>query len=335
MAATIKDIALKAGVSAATVSRVLTNKEGFFGDKTAKKVRDAAKELGYRKNTSAMELVTKKSNDLAVIVNATKTNFSNSIIDGIQETAFPENLNVIILYAGDEDSERQKRAINTVVERSVMGVLLLSVDLAPENLEILQSANIPFCFLSISLDERNLPFISSDDFQIGYQATKYLIDQGHTKIGLAGLDYQHTITGTLRLNGYKKALSDAKIKFDEDWLSEGDYSYEAGKNTMSKYTAKTNLTAVVCGSDWAAIGVMNEARSLGLSVPENISIVAIDGTELCKIVQPQLTSVTQSFYEMGVSGVNWLLNKETRTEQSITPIEIHSRQSVRRLTMND
>ncbi|MCH4009155.1 LacI family DNA-binding transcriptional regulator [Companilactobacillus sp.] len=329
MVATIKDIAQKTGVSAATVSRVLTNKEGFFGDKTAKKVRDAAKELGYRKNTSAMELVTKKSNDLAVIVNATKTNFSNAIIDGIQEMAFPQNLNVIILYAGDEDSERQRRAINTVVERSVMGVLLLSVDLAPKNLELLQSANIPFCFLSISLDGRNLPFISSDDYQIGYQATKYLLDRGHTKIGLAGLEFERTITGVLRLKGYHQALLDAGVEPKSEWTSLGDYSYEAGQKSMTDYGAKTELTAVVCGSDWVAIGVMNQARSFGLAVPDDLSIVAIDGTNLCEIVQPQLTSVTQSFYDMGVAGVNWLLDSKKRVDQKITPITINERESVR------
>lgn len=334
MAVTIKDIATKAGVSAATVSRVLTNKEGFFGDNTAKKVRDAAKELGYRKNTSAMELVTKKSRDLAVIVNTTKTNFSNHIIDGIQKSAFEKDLNVIILYAGDTDSERQKRAIDTVIERPVMGILLLSVNLAKDNLELLQSTDIPFCFVSISLDGRKVPFICSDDYQVGYLATKYLLDHGHENIGLAGLDYTNAITGILRRQGYLKALAEADITPKDEWIAEGDFSYEAGISSMKRFGADTELTAVLAGSDWAAIGVMNQARSFGLSVPQDLSVMAIDGTELCEVVQPQLTSVTQHFFDMGVAGVNWLVQAEHPVRKEITPIEIVSRNSVTDISNN-
>lgn len=332
LATTIKDIAKMAGVSAATVSRVLANKEGFFGSSTAKKVREAAAKLGYRKNTSATELVTRKSHDLAVIVNATKTNFSNHIIDGIQAAAFPKDLNVIILYAGDFDAERQRRAINTAVNRSVMGILLLSVEVNDDNLDLLKSAQIPFCFLSISETDESLPFITSDDEEVGYLATKYLYQQGHRNIGIAGINYKNAITGELRLHGYKRALKEFKLQENTDWISAGDYSYESGELAMSTYGRNTKLTGIIAGSDMAAIGIMNQARSLGLSVPDDISIVAIDGTELCEIVQPQLTSVSQSFYEMGTLGVDWLLNKDKKVTKTITPIKVIERQSVKRLT---
>jgi len=330
MAATIKDIAKLAGVSTATVSRVLANKSAFFSEATATKVHAAATELGYQKNTAAAELVTRHSNVIAAVVNSTKTNFASQIIEGIQAEAHQHNLNVIILYAGDADSAQQRRALMTVIERPVMGILLLSVDLAPENLTLLQGSQVPYCFLSISFDGERLPYITSDDWQVGYQATQALIKQGHRRIGLAGVDRDFH-TGRQRVLGYTQALKDAGITPKAEWIQLGNYSYDAGQAAMQAYGAQTELTAIVGASDMAAIGVMNQARDLGLLVPADLSIVAIDGTELCSLVQPQLTSVSQNFYEMGIAGVQQLRSTET-LPQKITPIKLVNRQSVRMLS---
>lgn len=326
MAATIKDIAKAAGVSPATVSRVLANKEGFFGAQTAVRVREAARQLGYRKNTAATELVTQRSHDLAVIVNATQTNFANQIIEGIQATAFPADLNVIILYAGDADEERQRRALTTVIERAVRGILLLSVNLAPANLALLRSTEIPYAFLSISMQAPQTPAITSDDWQVGYQATQYLLRRGHRRIGLAAVDHQ--ITGQLRLAGYRQALTEAGVQPVDAWFQAGDYSYAAGQQAMQAYGAQPAVTAVLAGSDMAAIGVMNQARTLGLLVPADLSVMAIDGTELCEIVQPTLTSLTQSFYDMGVAGVRRLLTDQPTPPRETTAIRVVERESV-------
>lgn len=326
MAATIKDIAKAAGVSPATVSRVLANKEGFFGAQTAVRVREAARQLGYRKNTAATELVTQRSHDLAVIVNATQTNFANQIIEGIQATAFPADLNVIILYAGDADEERQRRALTTVIERAVRGILLLSVNLAPANLALLRSTEIPYTFLSISMQAPQTPAITSDDWQVGYQATQYLLQRGHRRIGLAAVDHQ--ITGQLRLAGYRQALTEADVRPVAAWFQAGDYSYVAGQQAMQAYGAQPTVTAVLAGSDMAAIGVMNQARTLGLLVPADLSVMAIDGTELCDIVQPTLTSLTQSFYDMGVAGVRRLLADQPTSPRETTAIRVVERESV-------
>lgn len=331
MAATIKDIAKLAGVSTATVSRVLANKSAFFSAATAQKVQAAAAELGYQKNTAAAELVTQRSHVIAAIVNSTKTNFANQIIEGIQAEAHRNDLNVIILYAGDADAEQQRRALMTVIERPVMGILLLSVDLAPENLTVLQQSQVPYCFLSISFDGEQLPYITSDDWQVGYQATRALINQGHRRIGLAAVDSDYH-TGRQRILGYTQALKDAGVTPPADWIQLGNYSYDAGQKAMRAYGAQTTLTGIVGASDMAAIGVMNQARDLGLSVPADLSIVAIDGTELCQLVQPQLTSVSQNFYEMGIAGVQQLRSK-TELPQKITPIKLVSRQSVQMLTV--
>lgn len=327
MAATIKDIARLAGVSPATVSRVLANKTAFYGPATAEKVQAAALKLGYRKNTAAAELVTQHSNVIAVVVNSVKTNFSSQIITGIQDTAVAHGLNVIIVYAGITDPEAQRKALLTVIERPVMGILLLSLNLTPENLQLLQGAQTPYCFLSIAFDDGDLPSIASDDWQVGYQATQTLLKAGHRKIGLAAVD-SDSHTGRFRLAGYESALRDAGVTPQTDWVQPGVYSYEAGREAMSAYGVASGLTGVVAGSDMAAIGVLNQARDLGLAVPTDLSIVSIDGTEMCELVQPQLTSVSQNFYDMGAAGVRQLLAPGKQLQQ-VTPIQVVDRQTVR------
>ncbi|MDV7758350.1 LacI family DNA-binding transcriptional regulator [Liquorilactobacillus mali] len=329
MSATIKDIARETGFSTATVSRVLSGKTGFFSSKTAVIVNETAAKLGYKKNMAATELVTQKSNVIAVIVNSTKTNFSDQIISGIQKKADEAEKRVIILYAGDRDERAQKIALSTALERPILGILLLAVDLFPSNLEILTFSNTPFYFISISFKNNKLNYISSNDQEIGYQATKYLITQGHKNIGIAGLNITNSAhTGALRFKGYQKALHEAGILFKPDWLQAGDYSYKSGITALQKYYLKKDVTAVIAASDLVGIGILNECSRLKISVPTELSIITTDGTSLCELVRPQLSSITQDFYRMGYLGTTYLINSVQ--SNAYTNIVISQRQSVKK-----
>lgn len=326
MAATIKDIARLAGVSPSTVSRVLSNQVEFYSEKTAKKVKKAATKLGYRRNVGAVELVTRKSNVIAVIVSSVQTNFSDQIIQGIQDEAAKKSLSVIINYAGGSDAELQRRAIETVIERAVRAILLVAIDLNPQNDDLLTTANIPYLFLSMRFSDRLFPFITSDDFQIGYQGTQYLINKGHRQIGLAATDLESLI-GQMRVAGYRKAMTENQLPIDPHWIDDGEFTYEDGARAMRSY-AKMAVTAAVASSDLAAIGMLNQAADLKIKVPSDFAIVSVDGTNLCSIVRPKLTSVTQSFYQMGATGLQTLLSPRLKQfKSSYTPIQIDERQS--------
>lgn len=328
MAATIKDIARISGVSPATVSRVLSNQKIFYSEKTAKKVRKVAKKLGYQRNKNAVELVTRRSNVIAVLVSSTETNFSDQILKGIQQQALARGLSVMIIFAGEGDAAIQAKAIQTVIERSVMGILLVAIDLDPANECLLESANIPFLFISMTLKNSEFPFISSNDFDIGYQATKYLINKGHRKIGFIATDL-HSFIGNLRYEGYRDAMRDNQLEFNEDWVRHGHFTYSDGVNAMKHYGKDTELTAMIASSDLAGIGILNQAMSYGMKVPDRLAILVVDGTYLCDIVRPKLTSLTQSFFEMGAKGMDMLVSESFKDFYSMyTPIKITERESV-------
>lgn len=320
MRVTIKDIAEMAKVSPSTVSRILADKTDNYAAKTVKRVCRIAVQMGYQKNTAAAELVTQKSNVLAVIVSETKTNFSKEIIQGIQKVALTNSLSVMILYAGESDQALQHQAIKTVIERGVRAILLLAIVPGEDNTRLLRSSHIPFIFLATALGNKELPFISSNDFDIGYQAADYLLKSGHVKIGFAGLDLG-TYVGSLRLKGYQHAFQKAGLNWKSEWIQSGKWSYQDGVRTMLNWGKATELTAIIGASDLVAIGVMNTALDLGLTIPGQLSVLGIDGTSLCHIVRPELTAIRQAFYEMGRRGVQILID-QTRIESTFTSFDI-------------
>ncbi|NLR32538.1 LacI family DNA-binding transcriptional regulator [Levilactobacillus tujiorum] len=317
---TIKDIAAQSGVSIATVSRVLANKSGSYSEKTAAKILKIAKELGYRKNSAAVDLVKKGADVIALIINATPTNFSTQIIDGIQQRASELGQGVIILYAGNRDHALQHQAIITALGRSVSGILLAAIEPDEEDLTLLKESQIPFCFVSLYLGTAAILAVSSDNRDLAYQATQYLIDQGHTRIGLVGIDEYHT--GSQRRIGYQEAMTANHLA--PATVLPGDYSYEAGVRLLQAVKDQ-GLTAVLAASDMVAAGILTAAQQHKIRVPADLSIMSIDGTIICQITTPALTSVTQDFYQIGRQSVNKVMGQPAL---DFVPVKIVERASV-------
>lgn len=322
MKPTIKDIAQATGVSIATVSRVLAQKTGTYSAKTQKKILQAAKEMGYRKNTVAVELVKKRADVIAVIINATPTTFSTEIISGIQAQAAQRGQQTIILYAGDRDHELQHQTIITALQRSVSGILLVAVEPDDEDIRLLREAHTPFCFVSLYIDDHQAVSVSSDNHRITYLATDYLIHHGHHKIGLAGVDTYHT--GTQRIKGYHDALRANHVTANPQWLQLGDYSFQTGQDLLTPYL-KLGVTAIVAASDMVAAGLLKAAQQRGLTLPQDLSIISIDGTIICDLTTPGLTSITQDFTQIGQASVDRIMGGG---DTGFVPITLTERQSV-------
>lgn len=323
MKPTIKDIAARSGVSIATVSRVLSQKTGTYSEKTQAKILRIAKELGYRKNTAAVELVKKRSAVIAVILNATPTNFSTGVIDGIQKRASELGQGVIILYAGNRDAQMLHKAVVTALERTVSGILLTAIEPDDADLTLLKNSGIPFCFVSLYLNQPKILSVSSNNESITSQAVDYLVEQGHTAIALAGIDEYHT--GTQRIAGYEAGLKAHGIA--TSCIKYGDYSYESGRKLLQEFLP-LKVTAIITASDMIAAGILNAAQEVGIRVPEDLSLVSIDGTIICNITTPGLTSVTQDFYRIGSRSVDQVMGHDVET---FVPVKIEKRGSVKQL----
>lgn len=319
---TIKDVARQAGVSIATVSRVMAKKANTYTPQTAQRVWDAAVKLGYQKNSAAAELATHSSDKIAVIVSNPPTNFSTGILDGMQQTALAHNHHIIILYAGNHSPQLLHQAIKDATAGPRAGILLIGSQIDPQSLKMLQDSQLPVRLVSNYSYELPLQFISSDNTELAAQSVEYLIKKGHRRIGLFGIDHSHT--GLQRRAGYQKAMYEHHLPIEQDWIQYGDYSYEAGQ-TIMQYWADLKLSAVVAASDLVAMGIMRQAAQMGIKIPQDLSIVSIDGTFLCEVTDPQLTSVTQDFYQIGVNSVLDLLGN---APSELVPFKLVERGSV-------
>ena len=324
MKPTIKNIAKAAGVSTATVSRALANKDKLIRPATGARIRKIAREMGYHKNVAASRLASSMTKTIAVIVNYTQTDFWKEILDGILQRAHQLDYQVIIFSTGENDPARLTQTVNEALEHQANGILLISGKIEPQQVAILSRAHTPYRLVSIY--DRAHPecrFVSSDNIAIGELATNYLLQNGHRRIGLVGID--HSSTGQQRLFGYQKAMTAAGLTIDPGWVHYGNYSYQSGYQLFKQVQGR-GLSAIVAGSDMVAADLIKAAQQAGVKVPQQLSIVGIDGSLASEIISPELTTIGQDFLQMGSTSVDNLLKNQ---ESSFIPIRLIERASQR------
>ncbi len=333
MNVTIKDIARIANVSTATVSRVL-NEAGGYNEETKKKIMDVANELGYRRNENARSLVQNSSNIIGVIMPNVATIFYGDIVNGIENVAHEKGYSVIISHAG-VNGDRLVQSVKLMAERKVDGLVIVTVELSKEQIDLVNSLRIPFVLLSTDTPEKDVPYIKVNDYDAAYSATQYLIENGHKRIGLAGVYPKDRVAGIPRIEGYKKALEDNGIPYDSKLVKYGDFSYYSGKEAMESYLReKVELSAVFGVSDDVALGIISVAYDHGLIVPDDLSVIGYDNTRVAEMSIPPLTSISQPFWEMGDEGCKTVIEaiqSKKKIPSKIIPYQLVVRKSVKNL----
>ncbi|MEK4971799.1 LacI family DNA-binding transcriptional regulator [Niallia sp. FSL R7-0648] len=331
MTITIKDIANAAKVSTATVSRVL-NGAGGYNEETKKKILQIAEELGYRRNEMARSLVKKSSNLIGIIMPSVSTIFYADIVNGIEKVAQKQGFSVILSHAGVKGN-RLIHCLKMLEERKVDGLVIVSIPLMEDQIQAIESLSIPYVLLSTDTPNKQIPFIKVDDYEAAYAATKYLINHGHRKIGLAGVDYSDRVAGTPRIEGYKKALKDHGLSFSANDIKAGDYSFTAGKEALYAFrTEKNGITAVFCVSDEVALGIISAAYELGIKIPEDLSVIGYDNTRVAEMAVPPLTAIEQPFRLMGEKGcfkIIEAIQQKAAVKTEMLPFNIVERASVK------
>ncbi|WP_373878905.1 LacI family DNA-binding transcriptional regulator [Lentilactobacillus kisonensis] len=328
--AKIADIAKIAGLSVASVSRIL-NGRGRYSEETAKRVRQIADDIGYYKNRSASDLARQSNNTFGVVYTNSETHFSEPLIKGIMGQAATDKLDVIIMIGKRDDEQGLTKIVQDMIERRVFGLLFLSIQPSQSIIDILNHANIRALVVG-SATEHDVSYISSDDFQIGYQATQFLIDKGYQRIGLAGMDVQRDYVGLQRYQGYRQALKEANMKAAEGLVHSGNFSYHSGITAATYYTNEQSVDAVIGASDEVSLGLLNGFHDLGVQVPKQVGLISIDGTELCEQSRPKMTSVTQNFQLMGTRAVREFMALEdshNKIETVTIPFEIETRNTTK------
>lgn len=333
---TIKDVALAAGVSTASVSYVLNGKSEKVSEETVERIRQAIEQLNYIPNFSAISLVKNQSKLVGVVIPQTESHkqlilqnpFYSEIVSAIEGRLREHGYHLIL--SGVKEGES---FLDVSVQRNLDGIIIMGI--YPEQFyEGLKKINIPIVLIDSYINDNYFNRIGIDDEYGGYLATKYLIDQGHTNIGL--------ITGAIRKDGvvekrflgYKRAIREANFFYNPDYVFEDSMSYEHGMEAGERIAARhPEITAVFATGDMVAFGAIKSFWNMGKKVPEDISVIGFDDIFMSRMFIPPLTTVKQDISEKGVTAAEHLIRLIQRDDvqeagEILLPLKIIERQTV-------
>jgi LacI family transcriptional regulator len=297
MSSTIRDVARAAGVGQATVSRVLNN-SGYVKPETRERVLQAAKELGFVPNQVARSLVRKSTATIGLVIPDITNPFFPAVTRGVEDAA-SESGYTVFLCNTDNDPAMEAQDVQKLRERMVDGLIFVGATNRHNLVETLIADGVPVVVTDRQLLDLDVDSALVDNTAGARSACRHLVELGHTRIAhVAG--HNLTRTGQDRLAGYRLALEEASIPFDDALVAWGDFTLDSGYRAAQVLLGRSpRPTAVFAANDLMALGVLRAALAAGLSVPEDLSVVGFDDIQLAELVQPALTTVRQPAYEMG------------------------------------
>ena len=338
-AVTIKDIAKALGLSTSTVSRALRDSYEISPE-TKKLVLAYAQNIHYRPNPIALSLKEKRSRSIGIIVCEIANSFFSQIINGIESIAYDKGYNVIIAQS-HESYVREVINIQYLASRSIDG-LLVSVSSETQDLSHLKNLHdrgFPIVFFDRIVDEMETHKVTVDNFQGAYDATSHLIQTGYKNIvALAGSAYL-SITKE-RLGGYRKALEDFRIPFNEAYVQHclhGGMLYDEVENALNELLKNKNKPdAIIASADKLTTNCLRYLKLRKIKVPDDIALIGFSNLDLTDLLSPSLSVVRQPAFEMGELSTELLINQiESKRpmqefERRILPPQLMIRESTQK-----
>ncbi|WP_139991893.1 LacI family DNA-binding transcriptional regulator [Paenibacillus paridis] len=334
---TIKDIAKSAGVSVTTVSRALNGYDDV-NEGTRLKIRTIADQLGYSPNMAARSLISKKTKTLGLLLSnvtraSSKDNIAFEVLCGINDRSGELDYD-LVLFSTTPQKQTIKSYKTLCQERGVDGVIIMGIRLDDPYLKEIVSSDIPCVLIDITLEGPQVGYVTSDNLNGAVAAVDHLLQNGHRHIAMINGHAQADVS-LLRLEGYRQALHNSAIPFDDSLVVDGRFSEQGGHDAAIEIlSSKPEVTALFCASDLMAIGAMQGVKDMGKQVPQDISIIGFDNIDLTAYCTPALTTVHQHKYELGFHAAQVLIDllegKEV-THHVMLATEVIARDSVRKL----
>jgi LacI family transcriptional regulator len=317
--ATIYEVSELAGVSLATVSRVMNN-SARVSVKTREKVEAAMKQLGYRPNSIAQSLASNRSNSVGILVPELHGPFFGSMLSSIEDELRHFGKHVIIT-AGHSDQDKEKDSIGFLASRQCDALILHVYAVSNDFVTELRGSGVRVVLIGRDLPEMAANCITIDNELGEYLATRFLIELGHSELAyIAGPLWKSD--GQARMAGYKRALAEFGVSFDERRVAEGTYEEITGQRAMETLLERNMpFTGLVCANDEMAAGAIAVARDRGMVLPDDLSVVGFDNVFFTRYMHPPLSTVNYPIAEMGRMAARCVL----RDVYGIAGLEIRNR----------
>jgi len=313
--ATIYDVSQRAGVSLATVSRVI-NKNSNVSEKTKQKVLAAMAELDYRPNTIAQSLASSCSNSVGVLVSQLDGPYYGPMMVEIEAALRQHNKHVIIAV-GHSDAAMEQESVEFLISRGCDALILDVEAVSDEYLIKLSEGSVPIVLINRYIKDIEQCCIYLNNEMGGYLATRHLLDLGHRQIAyISGPRYKHDAAE--RVVGHQRALTDAGIAFDPRLCVEGDYKEASGEiGMLALFGTGLPFSAVVCANDQMASGAISVCLAKGMQIPQDLSFVGYDNVPFAKYISPKLTTINNPIHEMGKMAALWVLRNVYQNEATL------------------
>ena len=303
----IKEIAKTSGVSVATVSRVLNHPE-TVAPKTREKVLAIINELGYKPNWFARGLNFNKTDTIGLLIPSIQNPAYMEVAEGVEYIANSKGYTTLLCIT-EEDVEKERRYIQTLIDRRIDGIILVSSLLEDSDIQEIKKQNTAVVVIGENKGNSKIPIVRIDCFGAAHKAVKHLLNCGHRKIAMV---YGSTpiMENNLKIKGYKLALKEAGFPINEDYLVEDENTIEGGYIAARKLLGlgDDRPDAIFATSDLLAFGVMDAIRDSNLSIAEDVAVMGFDNIRVSNLMVPKLTTVDKPLYRMGISGARLLLD---------------------------
>lgn len=329
-AVTIYTVAREARVSMATVSRVV-NGNPNVKPATRQKVLDVIKRLNYRPNAVARGLASKRTTTVGVVIPSITNPYFAELALGIDDIASMYKYN-IILANSDYDDEKILKVVRNLLAKQVDGVIFMGYDLSDELQEEFKSSNTPVVVAGSIVNDKELPAVRIDYREAAKEAVARLLEHNQGQVALVSGPLKYSINSDARLIGYKEALADAGVKYDDQLVIETDGTYKSIYD-QAKELADKGIKAAYVTNDHLAVGLLNGLTDNGISVPDDFEIIASNDTKYTRLCRPMLSSITQPLYDIGAVSMRLLTklmeNNSSEENDVILDHSFVSRQSTR------
>lgn len=293
----IIDVARRAGVSPATVSRVL-NDSNLVTEKTKRKVLQVIEEMEYRPHAAAKQLRSQRTMTLGVIVPDINVSYFSEIIKGIENMAYAKKYKVIICDSNNT-LEKEKEYLELLLNRTVDAMILVTPFLSDEGLFELADKGYMIGLVGRAISHPNIPSCKTNNVKFSFEAVEHLIAQGHRNIGYIG-GYADSLESYERLEGYMKALKGHHISFQPALIDNGDFEEPGGYEAINRlFDKQIPFTAVYVANDEMALGVYKACRERNVRIPEDMAVMGVDNNRITKYINPPLSTIEQPKYTMG------------------------------------
>ena len=331
----MEDVAREAGVSTATVSRVL-NSPDLVSDDARQRVLEAIQLLGYKINLAARNLRTNQTRTIAIVIPTISEPVMNELVEAVEDVAVQENY-TLLLCSTRGDSKREKDYIRLLTRQTIAdGVLYLSPRAAPEVVRQLLDGPAPVILCNYSLDDTDTPSVMMDHVSSIQQTTGYLLSLGHRRIALLNLAAPHYYPALMRHEGFEQAFAELGLTPDPDLITELDqptYDHDEWQDVINSLLDLPDPpTAIVAFNDMVALQVYAVCRLRGIRIPDDLSVTGCDDILSASHVEPALTTVRIPAREQGRIAMQYLLKTITQPDSEIDsmtliPVELVTRDS--------